>query len=197
MGSFSCLMERNRCQPYLRAEYVLSKSAPRFSDALPHPSSHTNPALILIKFHTHPVFHMIQHFIIRFNIDTCIILVQRYDNCIHLCSRISRTVIIQLIIFEGVIIFSCINTWAGVISLFPAFGSFIRTFCLWQSDMKLVRLSGITTAIFYGIYYIHYGSIFMICGYLLLFMTGIYSIWKNDIKNIEISTKSKEHIYQI
>lgn len=102
-----------------------------------------------------------------------------------------------LIIFEGVIIFSCINTWAGVISLFPAVGSFIRTFCLWQSDMKLVRLSGITTAIFYGIYYIHYGSIFMICGYLLLFMTGIYSIWKNDIKNIELSKDNSKHIYQV
>lgn len=103
---------------------------------------------------------------------------------------------LMLVIFEGVICFSCIKTWAGFISLFPAIGSFIRTFCLWQSDMRLVRLSGITTAIFYGIYYIHYGSIFMICGYLLLFITGIYSIWKNDIKTIEVPNNSK-HIYQV
>lgn len=102
-----------------------------------------------------------------------------------------------LIIFEGVIIFSCIKTWNGLVSLFPAVGSLIRTFCLWQSDMRLVRLSGITTSIFYGIYYIYYGSIFMICGYLVLFITGIYSIWKNDIQTIELSTDNDKHIYQV
>ena len=36
-----------------------------------------NTDLILIKFHPHPVFHMIQHFLIRFDIDTRTVLWSR------------------------------------------------------------------------------------------------------------------------
>lgn len=86
-----------------------------------------------------------------------------------------------LIIFEWLILLNCSYTWIGLISLLPTIGSLIRTYCLWQSDMKLVRLSGITTGIFYGAYYIYYQSWFMVLGYTTLLIVGLYSIFKNDI----------------
>lgn len=87
-----------------------------------------------------------------------------------------------LFIFETIIISNCIFTWAGWISLLPTLGSIIRTFCLWQSDMKLVRISGITTGLLYGSYYIYYQSWFMVLGDFILLIVGIYTVWKNDIK---------------
>ena len=89
---------------------------------------------------------------------------------------------IILLLFEGIIIANCIMTWGGYISLLPTIGSIIRTYCLWQSNMKLVRISGITTGILYGSYYIYYNSWFMILGDVILLLTGIYALWKNDIK---------------
>lgn len=78
-------------------------------------------------------------------------------------------------------------TWQGFISIFPTIGSFIRTYCLWQSNMKLVRLSGITTGIFYGIYYLYYQSFFMVLGDIILIITGIYAIWVNDIRKKKVN----------
>lgn len=95
-----------------------------------------------------------------------------------------------LIIFEGIIITNCIFTWAGWISLLPTIGSMIRAFCLWQSDMKFVRISGITTGILYGSYYIYYKSWFMVLGDLVLLLIGIYAVWKNDIKVLK-NTQNK------
>lgn len=91
-----------------------------------------------------------------------------------------------LIIFEGIIIANCAFTWAGWISLLPTIGSIIRTYCLWQSDMRLVRVSGITTGIFYGLYYTYYQSWFMVLGDFILFVIGIYTVFKNDIKQINV-----------
>lgn len=90
-----------------------------------------------------------------------------------------------LIFFEGIIIVNCIFTWKGTISLLPTIGSIIRTYCLWQSNMKLVRISGITTGIFYGTYYIFYQSWFMVLGDLILLVVGIYTVYKNDLKAIK------------
>lgn len=90
--------------------------------------------------------------------------------------------LLVLFIFESIIIANCIFTWNGYISLLPTIGSVIRTYCLWQSNMKLVRISGITTGIFYGIYYIYYQSPLMVMGDLLLLLVGLYSVYKNDIK---------------
>lgn len=90
--------------------------------------------------------------------------------------------LLVLFIFESIIIANCIFTWNGYISLLPTIGSIIRTYCLWQSNMKLVRISGITTGIFYGIYYIYYQSPLMVLGDLLLLLVGLYSVYKNDIK---------------
>ena len=87
-----------------------------------------------------------------------------------------------LLFFEGIIIVNCIVTWNGYISIFPTIGSIIRTYCLWQSNMKLVRLSGITTGLFYGIYYLYYQSFFMVLGDITLIITGIYAIWLNDVR---------------
>ena len=92
--------------------------------------------------------------------------------------------IILLFLFEGVIITNCILTWGGPISLLPTIGSMIRTYCLWQSNMKLVRISGITTGILYGLYYVYYQSWFMVLGDLILLITGIYAVYKNDVKKL-------------
>lgn len=95
--------------------------------------------------------------------------------------------LIVLFLFEGIIIINCIFTWNGYISLLPTIGSMIRSYCLWQSNMKLVRISGITTGIFYGLYYIYYKSWFLVLGYAILLTIGIITVYKNDtrIKNKE------------
>lgn len=87
-----------------------------------------------------------------------------------------------LCLFEGIILINCRITWNGMISLFPTIGSMIRTYCLWQSNMKLVRISGITTGILYGIYYAYYHSYVMVLGDFILLLTGIYTFWKYDGK---------------
>ena len=84
-------------------------------------------------------------------------------------------------LFESIIIINCLYTWQGFISLLPTIGSIIRTYCLWQSNMKLVRISGITTGLLYGSYYIYYSSWFMVLGDVVLLVTGIYVLLKNDI----------------
>ncbi len=96
-----------------------------------------------------------------------------------------RIYLFILIFFEGIIIVNCLLTWNGLISLLPTIGSIIRTYCLWQSDMRLVRISGITTGIFYGTYYIFYQSWFMVLGDLILLLVGIYAVYKNDLKTIK------------
>ena len=96
-----------------------------------------------------------------------------------------RIYLFILIFFEGIIIVNCLLTWNGLISPLPTIGSIIRTYCLWQSDMRLVRISGITTGIFYGTYYIFYQSWFMVLGDLILLLVGIYAVYKNDLKTIK------------
>lgn len=91
-----------------------------------------------------------------------------------------------LLFFEGIIIINCILTWGGLISILPTIGSIIRTYCLWQTNMKLVRISGITTGIFYGLYYIYYQSWFMVLGDLILIIVGLYAIYRNDTKSMYV-----------
>lgn len=76
-------------------------------------------------------------------------------------------------------------TWEGMISLLPTIGSVIRTYCLWQANMKYVRVSGMTTGLFYGIYYIYYEGWFMVLGYLALLITGAWQVYRNDIKKCD------------
>ena len=90
--------------------------------------------------------------------------------------------VLILILFESLIVINCTFTWSGLISLLPTIGSMIRAYCLWQSNMKYVRISGITTGILYGSYYIYYEGWFMVLGYLILLIIGIWQVYKNDIK---------------
>ena len=100
--------------------------------------------------------------------------------------KIKRKIyVFVLIIFESIILLNCIYTWNGMISLLPTIGSIIRTYCLWQSNMKLVRISGITTGILYGLYYLYYQSWFIVAGDIILLFTSIISIYKYDIKKKE------------
>lgn len=87
-----------------------------------------------------------------------------------------------LFIFEIIIIINCIFTYQGYISLLPTIGSMIRAYCLWQTNMKLVRFSGLTTGILYGLYYVHYQSWFLVMGDILLFIISLISIYNYDIK---------------
>ncbi len=97
--------------------------------------------------------------------------------------KIKRNIyVFILIMFESIIVLNCIYTWNGIISLLPTIGSIIRTYCLWQSNMKLVRISGITTGILYGLYYLYYQSWFIVAGDIILLITSIISIYKYDIK---------------
>lgn len=90
-----------------------------------------------------------------------------------------------LVIFESIIIINCIITYQGFVSFLPTIGSVIRSYCLWQSNMSIMRFSGITTGIFYGSYYIYYQSPFMVLGETLLLITSIYAIYINDIKKVK------------
>lgn len=101
--------------------------------------------------------------------------------------KINKTIyLLILVLFEGIIIINCFFTWNGYISLLPTVGSIIRTYCLWQSNMKLVRISGITTGILYGLYYTYYKSWFLVLGDIILLIVGIISVYKNDIKKKEV-----------
>lgn len=93
-----------------------------------------------------------------------------------------RIYLLILVLFEGIIITNCIFTWNGLISVLPTIGSIIRTYCLWQSNMKLVRISGIATGILYGVYYSYYQSWFIVMGDIILLVTSMISIYKNDIR---------------
>ena len=88
-----------------------------------------------------------------------------------------------LIIFESIIILNCIYTWNGLISILPTIGSIIRTYCLWQTNMKLVRISGITTGVTYGLYYLFYKSWFIVMGDIILVCISALNIYKNDINS--------------
>lgn len=97
-----------------------------------------------------------------------------------------------LILFESVILINCIMTWDGVVSLLPTIGSFIRTYCLWQTDMRFVRLSGITTGVFYGAYYLYYQSPLLVIGETTLIFAGMYAVWKHDVKDKFFQHKLQE-----
>lgn len=87
-----------------------------------------------------------------------------------------------LVFFEFLVCVNCVLTWQGIISFLPTIGSIIRVYCLWQSDMKLVRLSGMSTAITYGLYYACFDATFLILGYVLLFVISAFSFIEKDLK---------------
>ena len=100
--------------------------------------------------------------------------------------KISKKIyLLILLLFESIIVINCIYTWNGWISVLPTIGSMIRTYCLWQTNMKLVRISGITTGVLYGLYYSYYKSWFIVMGDIILFVTSIISIYRNDLQTKE------------
>ena len=99
--------------------------------------------------------------------------------------KINRKLYVLLLyMFESIIVINCIYTWTGFISLLPTIGSMIRTYCLWQTDMKLVRISGMTTGITYGLYYSYYESWWLVFGDIILIVISIINICKRDIKRL-------------
>lgn len=88
-----------------------------------------------------------------------------------------------LAIFEIFIIVNCYITWVGWISLLPTVASVIRTYCLWQSKMALIRISGVTTGILFGIYYLHYDSFSLVVGYGILVIVSAVRIIQLDLKH--------------
>lgn len=98
--------------------------------------------------------------------------------------KINRKIyFLMLIIFEGIIITNCIYTWNGWISILPTIASVFRTYCLWQKNMKLVRISGMTTGTLYGLYNLYYQSWFIFIGDVILLVTGIVNFYKFDIRD--------------
>lgn len=91
-----------------------------------------------------------------------------------------RVYFMLLIIFEILVVVNCILSYQGVISLLPTVGTMIRIYCLWQENMTLVRVSGLTTGITYGLYYIYYNSWFLVLGDIVLFIVSVFSIYKYD-----------------
>ncbi len=104
-----------------------------------------------------------------------------------------KTYILILILFEGIIVVNCIYTWNGFISLLPTIGSIIRTYCLWQTNMKLVRISGITSGVLYGLYYAYYQSWFIVMGDIILVATSIISIYRYDKRKKKINILVTRH----
>ena len=99
--------------------------------------------------------------------------------------KINRKLYVLLLyMFESIIVINCIYTWNGFISLLPTIGSMIRTYCLWQTDMKLVRISGMTTGITYGLYYSYYESWWLVFGDIIIIVISIINICKRDIKRL-------------
>lgn len=90
--------------------------------------------------------------------------------------------LILLFIFEGIIIINCIFTWEGIISLLPTTGAIIRTYCLWQSNMKYIKISGIASGALFGTYYAFHQSWFMVAGYTMLYIISLYNVFKIDLK---------------
>lgn len=79
-------------------------------------------------------------------------------------------------------IINCIFSYQSAISLLPTIGTMIRIYCLWQENMTLVRISGLTTGVTYGLYYVYYNSWFLVLGDIILFIVSILSIYKYDLK---------------
>lgn len=132
------------------------------------------------------IFEAIYDFIISAFTGAVLSIINFIRTCLFINKdKFSRKVyVLILVLFESLIVINCIFTWVGLISLLPTIGSMIRAYCLWQSNMKYVRISGITTGILYGSYYIYYEGWFMVLGYLILLFIGIWQVCKNDIKNI-------------
>lgn len=85
----------------------------------------------------------------------------------------------MLVIFEAIIVISCVLTWDGWISLLPTIGGMVRTYAAWQPRMGPIRLAGVLTGILYVPYFIYYDSLIMALGYAILLLVGLYEVFKH------------------
>ncbi len=112
----------------------------------------------------------------------------------------NNTYLIILLLFESIILTNCIITWEGWISILPTIGTLFRTYALWQTNMKVVRVSGVTTGITYGLYYLLHQGYVMLLGDIVLILVSLYSIYINDYKNkvnekiVCIDFNNKSHV---
>lgn len=58
--------------------------------------------------------------------------------------------------------------------------------------MKYVRILGIITVVLYGSYYVYYEGWFMVLGYLILLIIGIWQVYKTDIRSTNIIKREGE-----
>lgn len=94
--------------------------------------------------------------------------------------KFSRIVYVaMLVIFEAIIVISCVLTWDGAISLLPTIGGMVRTYAAWQPRMGPIRLAGVLTGILYVPYFIYYDSLIMALGYAILLLVGLYEVFKH------------------
>lgn len=94
-----------------------------------------------------------------------------------------------LFVFYAIVIVNCFITWSGPISILPTIGSLFRTYALWQPKMSINRLSGITTAFTYGIYFATYGGWIMVLGDIFLFAFSAHAFYKKDLKTRSLKTR--------
>ncbi len=92
-----------------------------------------------------------------------------------------KSLIIQSIscLFETIYDFFIFAYTGACLSIF----NFIRTYCLWQTNMNLIRISGLTTGILYGSYYLYHHSWFMVLGDIALSIIAIFTLWQNSMNN--------------
>ncbi len=101
------------------------------------------------------------------------------------------TNLIILIVFMALLIISCVVTWDGLVSIWLLPTSLYRSYCLWQKDMKLIRLSGALSGFSSLVYYIAFGAWLVAAGSLL---TTLVSAYEYYIKDIRRKKKSKHAI---
>lgn len=131
---------------------------------------------------TNCLFEAIYDFIIKAYTGATLSVINIIRTFLFIYKEKFNRILYILFLFEGIIMINCIMTWEGYISILPTVGSMIRTYCLWQTNMKLVRISGVTTGVLYGLYYSYYQSWFIVMGDIILLFTSIINIYKNDIK---------------
>lgn len=91
----------------------------------------------------------------------------------------------MLVIFELVVIASCVYSWPddGALGLLPMFGTMFRTYAAWQPRMGLIRLAGIVTGLTYIPYYLLHGDgvsgVVLAIGYAILLVVGVLEMIKH------------------
>jgi len=91
-----------------------------------------------------------------------------------------------LIGFQIINVAITIITYSSWISLLAAFNTFLRTYCLWTNNLKLIKWSAIEMCILLGIYYYFYDAYIMSFGYVAVFIITIISIMADSKKEAKI-----------